>query len=153
MPPLQQHPACCRTEFVGLAASSRILYQSAHLPRQICSQCDPVYLSVEAPSRLCFETSALGPSCTSSISAVSAAAIRMTDNSPIPPDTDLARQYLIPCGILAVIGMSLCTARIITRLRPSPHMYRDDYIIIVAAVWQTLDLQSSLLMSLGIVIL
>ncbi|KAE9366038.1 hypothetical protein N431DRAFT_495821 [Stipitochalara longipes BDJ] len=55
----------------------------------------------------------------------------MTDYSPLPPDTNVAREYLIPCGILVVVSMSLCTARIITRLRPSPHMHRDDYIIII----------------------
>ena len=62
----------------------------------------------------------------------------MADSSPLPPDTNYARDYLIPCGILAVIGLSLCIARIVTRLRPSPHMHRDDYIIIVAAASQSL---------------
>ncbi|KAE9365760.1 hypothetical protein N431DRAFT_418563 [Stipitochalara longipes BDJ] len=58
----------------------------------------------------------------------------MVDSSPLPPDTNAAPAYLILCGILAVIGAGLCIARITTRLRPSPHLHRDDYMIAVATI-------------------
>ncbi|PGH04881.1 hypothetical protein AJ79_06966 [Helicocarpus griseus UAMH5409] len=51
---------------------------------------------------------------------------------PTIPDTNYAPYYLISTGILGAIGVILCCLRAYTKLRPSPHLTADDYLIIVA---------------------
>jgi hypothetical protein len=69
----------------------------------------------------------------------------MDYSGPLPPDTNLAPGFLIPCGILLVIGLSLCVARINSRLRPSPHLHGEDYVIIIAMVLRTYESKGTLL--------
>ncbi|KAF2475932.1 uncharacterized protein BDR25DRAFT_339869 [Lindgomyces ingoldianus] len=49
-------------------------------------------------------------------------------------DSNVAPVYLIPCSILAALALSLCTARIWTRLSRTNHMGLDDYLIVIAEV-------------------
>ncbi|KUJ07800.1 uncharacterized protein LY89DRAFT_630856 [Mollisia scopiformis] len=56
----------------------------------------------------------------------------VNSSGSLPPDTNFAPGFVIPCGILAVIGVCLCVARIVTRLRPAPHLHLDDYLISIA---------------------
>ncbi|KAH7333499.1 hypothetical protein BKA65DRAFT_403766 [Rhexocercosporidium sp. MPI-PUGE-AT-0058] len=58
----------------------------------------------------------------------------MNTSRPLPPDPNLAPRFLIPCGILSVIVLGLCIARIIGRLRLSPHLHREDYLIGIATI-------------------
>lgn len=64
----------------------------------------------------------------------------MDASGPTPPDTNLAPRFLIPCGILSVIALGLCVTRIISRLRPLPHLYQDDYLIGIATVFHPTSL-------------
>ncbi|KAK0100506.1 hypothetical protein ONS95_008453 [Cadophora gregata] len=51
------------------------------------------------------------------------------------PDTRFAPNYLIPCGVLAVVALGLCVTRIYTRSRPVLHLALDDYLIVVAEIF------------------
>jgi hypothetical protein len=57
-----------------------------------------------------------------------------TTTTPVGPDVNLAYQYLVPVGILAVISLGLCTARIYTRCRPTFDLRLSDYLILAAEV-------------------
>ncbi|EPE30312.1 hypothetical protein GLAREA_13035 [Glarea lozoyensis ATCC 20868] len=57
-----------------------------------------------------------------------------TTTAPVGPDVNLSYQYLIPCGILAVISFGLCAARIFTRCRPVFDLRLSDYLIIGAEI-------------------
>jgi hypothetical protein len=57
-----------------------------------------------------------------------------TTTAPVGPDVNLSYQYLIPCGILAIISFGLCAARIITRCRPVFDLRLSDYLIVGAEV-------------------
>jgi hypothetical protein len=50
------------------------------------------------------------------------------------PDVNLAPNFLIPCGILAICSLGLCSARIYTRCKPVLHLKVDDYLIVLAEV-------------------
>jgi len=54
--------------------------------------------------------------------------------SAIPPDTNYAPKFLITCGLLLALAVGLCVTRILSRLRPTPHLSIDDYFIVTAAV-------------------
>ncbi|PGH15611.1 hypothetical protein AJ80_05475 [Polytolypa hystricis UAMH7299] len=64
------------------------------------------------------------------------------EQPPPLPDTNNGPQYLIPIVILEAIALALCSARIYTKFRPSPHMRVDDYFIAIA---QTLSFTGYLL--------
>jgi hypothetical protein len=57
-----------------------------------------------------------------------------TTTTPVGPDVNLSYQYLVPCGILAVISFGLCAARIYTRCRPTFDLRLSDYLILGAEV-------------------
>lgn len=56
----------------------------------------------------------------------------MEETIPPGPNTSIAALYLIPCGVLSIVALSLCVLRIWSRMRPWPHL--DDYLIAVAEV-------------------
>ena len=62
----------------------------------------------------------------------------MATKGPLEPppggDTTIALHVVIPCGILEVIAVTLCVARIITRLRRNSKLYIEDYLILGAMV-------------------
>ena len=53
---------------------------------------------------------------------------------PPGPDTTIAFKYLIPCGILEMLAITLCAARIYTRFRRVSKLFLEDYFIICALV-------------------
>ena len=64
-------------------------------------------------------------------------------SAPVAPDTNNAPNYLVPCGVLTVIALGLCIARIWSRLRANARLLAlrterrlspDDYLIAVATV-------------------
>lgn len=59
----------------------------------------------------------------------------------VTKDTNNAPEYLISCGLLTLLALALCIARIYSRLQPRPYLLRseprlspDDYLIAGAAV-------------------
>jgi hypothetical protein len=57
-----------------------------------------------------------------------------TTNTSIPPDTNNAIQYLVVCGVFALIAMVLVVMRVSTRTKPVIRLKVDDYLIILAEV-------------------
>lgn len=62
-------------------------------------------------------------------------------NAPVAKDTNYAPEYLISCGLLTLLALALCIARIYSRLQPRPHLLPleprfspDDYLIAGATV-------------------
>lgn len=64
-------------------------------------------------------------------------------SAALAPDTNYAPNYLIPCGILTVLALGLCVARIYSRLQrksqrprvgPEHRLSPDDYLIAAATV-------------------
>jgi hypothetical protein len=53
---------------------------------------------------------------------------------PPGPDTNPAYQVLIPDGILSLLALCLCGARIYTYHRWLSKLTHDDYLIVVAQV-------------------
>jgi len=51
---------------------------------------------------------------------------------PPGPDTTIAFKYLVPCGILEVLAITLCVARIYTRFRRLSRLFLEDYLVIGA---------------------
>ena len=58
----------------------------------------------------------------------------MASAAPPGPDNSIAAIYLVPTGILGVIAVGLCTARIITRRRSGVGFYPDDYLNAITVV-------------------
>ena len=61
----------------------------------------------------------------------------MSVSDPVPPDTNYAPDFLITCGPILVLAVSLCIARIYSRLYPTFRLSLDDYFIAIAAVHLT----------------
>lgn len=58
----------------------------------------------------------------------------MANVAPPGPDDSIAKQLLIPCGILQVVVVVLYVARMYARLHPIPKLWWDDYTISLATV-------------------
>ncbi|OCL07657.1 hypothetical protein AOQ84DRAFT_408518 [Glonium stellatum] len=53
---------------------------------------------------------------------------------PASLDTNYAPSFLISTGLVSILALGLCLARIYSRLRPKPRLAWDDYLIAVAMV-------------------
>lgn len=58
----------------------------------------------------------------------------MAETGDIPPDTNYAPLFQIVCGLMLAVALTLCVLRIVSKLRPSPHLSLDNYLIAAAAV-------------------
>ena len=58
----------------------------------------------------------------------------MDPSVPPGPNTSLAVAYLVSSGVLAVIALSLCGARVYTRYTSKADFRADDYTIIAGTV-------------------
>ena len=61
----------------------------------------------------------------------------MSAPDPIPPDTNYAPNFLITSGLVSVLAVGLCIARIYSRISPTFCLSLDDYFIATAAVHLT----------------
>ena len=60
----------------------------------------------------------------------------MDPSVPPGPNTSLAVSYLVSSGVLAVIALGLCGARVYTRYTSRADFRADDYTIIAGTVSQ-----------------
>lgn len=51
-----------------------------------------------------------------------------------PPDTNYGPTYLIVIGVFTTFAVSLCSARIYSRIRPKVNIRFDDYLVATAMV-------------------
>ena len=59
----------------------------------------------------------------------------MASTAPLPgPDTTIAPMYIVPCGLLGLLALGLCMARMYTRRRSGVNFYPDDYLNVVTVV-------------------